>query len=626
MRGASLPKAFFLRKNLQRKLMPDLPPTPAHYTDRADAFAARARQERRRYNRFSLLRLLTFIAALVLVILLISWQWLTGLIVALVLIIAFARFVRWHQQLLARAEFLEHMARINRAESAALEYDYQHFAAGGPYTDPGHPYSLDLDIFGPYSLFQYLNRSTTAVGAERLARWLQAPAPTNEVQQRQRAVAALAPQVEWRQTLQAIGANLNDELRYRDQLLGWLEAAPVVAGRPWLRRSLWLVPLLMSGVVAGLFLGLPWGVALLFLLVPGLILRQHTEAVNRLHAHTAYAGGVLNRYSALIAHVESADFQEPRLQQLQAAFRGEHAVASTAIRQLAYAISQLDVRYNIFAILLEFSLLWSLQWAYRLDRWKAAHRAALPAWFEALAELEALLSLGNLHYNQPDWCFPALTDAPELTAEALGHPLIRNSIRVTNEIQMPTHGHIHLITGSNMAGKSTWLRTVGINIVLALAGAPVCARQLRLPQLQVYTSMRTQDALHESTSSFFAELKRLKFIIEAVEDPTKTDGRPVFFLLDEILKGTNSRDRHTGAKALIRQLIRSRGAGLIATHDLELAVMENEAGSQVENWAMEVKTSGENLVFDYKLQRGVSQSFNATHLMRAMGIAIPEED
>ena len=173
-----------------------------------------------------------------------------------------------------------------------------------------------------------------------------------------------------------------------------------------------------------------------------------------------------------------------------------------------------------------------------------------------------------------------------------------------------------------MAGKSTWLRTVGINIVLALAGAPVCATEFRLPLLQVYTSMRTQDALHESTSSFYAELKRLKFIIEAVEDPAKTNDIPVFFLLDEILKGTNSRDRHTGAKALIRQLIASRGAGLIATHDLELGALEAEAEGRIENWAIEVDIKDGKLFFDYKLKRGVSQSFNATLLMQQMGIKI----
>ncbi|MEM9930871.1 MAG: DNA mismatch repair protein MutS, partial [Bacteroidota bacterium] len=210
-------------------------------------------------------------------------------------------------------------------------------------------------------------------------------------------------------------------------------------------------------------------------------------------------------------------------------------------------------------------------------------------------------------------------------------PLLPPTGRVTNDFSIGTDGHIHLITGSNMAGKSTWLRTVGINLVLANAGGPVCAIPaaanspgiLRTrPNLQVWTSMRTQDDLSESTSSFYAELKRLKLIIEAVSDQHQS----VFFLLDEILKGTNSRDRHTGSRALIRQLIRDKGAGIIATHDLELAALEKEPGSRVENYAMEVQTTGDQLTFDYKLHPGVCQSFNATALMARMGIEIPEEE
>ena len=285
-------------------------------------------------------------------------------------------------------------------------------------------------------------------------------------------------------------------------------------------------------------------------------------------------------------------------------------------------MSQLDVRYNAFAFLLEISVVWDLQQAYRLDLWKQAHHNQLLTWFAALGELEALVSLGNLHLNEPTWAFPTVQPERHLVATALGHPLLAATKRVTNQIDLPTDGHMHLVTGSNMAGKSTWLRTVGTNIVLALAGAPVCATRLQLPQLQVYTSMRTQDALHESTSSFYAELKRLKFIIEAVEDPAKTGGRPVFFLLDEILKGTNSRDRHAGSKALIRQLIASRGAGIIATHDLELGELAAEANGQIENWAIEVAIQDGQLFFDYQLKPGVSQSFNATLLMQQMGIRV----
>ncbi len=292
---------------------------------------------------------------------------------------------------------------------------------------------------------------------------------------------------------------------------------------------------------------------------------------------------------------------------------------------LAYRISQLDVRYNPFVMLFEISGLWSLQWLRQLDKWRAEHRDNLAGWLRTLAETDALVSWANLRFNHPEWTEAEFTDRPVITATALGHPLLPPTGRVTNDIELATDGHIHLVTGSNMAGKSTWLRTVGINLVLAQCGSPVCAEHLsriNCGTLDVWTSMRSQDDLSESTSSFYAELKRLKSIIGAVSDPE----RRVIFLLDEILKGTNSRDRHTGARALIRQLIRERGAGIIATHDLELAALADEPGSRVENYAMEVQTRGSRLTFDYKLHPGVCTSFNATALMAEMGIDIDPED
>jgi DNA mismatch repair ATPase MutS len=315
---------------------------------------------------------------------------------------------------------------------------------------------------------------------------------------------------------------------------------------------------------------------------------------------------------------------------MQAVFGASDVTASKRISRLSYIIGQLNVRYNAFAILLNISALWDLQWVYQLEKWKKQEKDHLPGWFEALATFEALCSYANLNYNNPSWSFPDVGNKNSVDAEALGHPLIHESERICNDINIPLNGHIKLVTGSNMAGKSTFLRTVGLNIILALSGAPVCAKRLSLPHLIVYTSMRTQDALHESTSSFYAELKRLKFIIEAVEEQAgiaedSKEKQHVFFLLDEILKGTNSVDRHTGSKALIRQLIESKGSGIIATHDLELGKLEESYGGHVENLCIEVEIKDGKLYFDYKLKKGVSESFNATLLMQNMGIKISDQ-
>jgi DNA mismatch repair ATPase MutS len=258
---------------------------------------------------------------------------------------------------------------------------------------------------------------------------------------------------------------------------------------------------------------------------------------------------------------------------------------------------------------------------YQLEKWKAEYQTQLPRWFAALGELDALCSLANLHYNQPDWVFPTLHTEAVLQAQNLGHPLIPASRRVGNNLNMATQQHIKLLTGSNMAGKSTWLRALGVNIVLAQTGAPVCASALSLPPLLVFTGMRTQDDLSASASSFYAELYRLRALLDQVI-AQQGQSPSVFFLLDEILKGTNSRDRHQGSRGLMLQLLRHKSAGFVATHDLELTAMEAENPGLIQNLCMEVSIEEDELFFDYTLKPGISQSFNASVLMRRMGIGV----
>lgn len=592
------------------------------YTGRQARFKDAARQLRVRYDRISLLRLLFFIVAIGVIIVLWSAHYLLGLAFFFIFLALFYRFVQWHQRIQEQAGFMEDLARINEEETAFLRFELEGFDTGAQFLDPEHPYALDLDIFGDYSIFQYVNRTSTFLGRRRLAAFLTGKADREIIYARQAAIEELKSALDWRQELQAWGRETEDEEKHLALLEYWLSEPPFVANRPVLIWAIRLMPFwVTAGIAVWIYFSLPWFIGILFFLPPGLILRNTLEQVNTAHGHTAHAERMLSNYARLIRHIESGAFSTDLLQLLKQKLAEPSRPASRQIKRLSYIISQLNVRYNIFAILLNLFALWDLYWVLQLECWKAAHRERLPQWFAALQEFEALNSLATAYYNNPDWVFPEFTEEERLTGMELGHPLIPRDKRVNNDLDMPTNGHIKLITGSNMAGKSTFLRTAGLNIVLANIGAPVCARSLRLPTLQVYTSMRTQDALHESTSSFYAELKRLQVIIGAVEDRRQ----PVFFLLDEILKGTNSRDRHTGSKALILQLIRSKGAGLIATHDLELGSMEADAGGAIENLCMEVEIKDNELFFDYKLKKGVSQSFNATLLMRNMGIRIEEE-
>lgn len=596
--------------------------TPSqHYQRQHDFFVQEAAQLRKQYDRLSYVRLLAFFVLTALIILLWNVNWMMGLLALFLSIPAFAYGIKRHQQLANTANHCEHLAAIAAGESATLAHDFSRFDDGIEFLDPLHPYAGDLDIFGPHTLFQYLNRTVTSAGKQQLANYLLAAAPTDVIQDRQAAITELGENPEWCHEFRARGADLKDDPEYTRRLLAWLNEPELVGNSTLLKAARWFVPLCFVLTIIGLFLLPTWQMALFGLLPVALVMRKFNGEISRQHTFTARAGSSLDHYAALLEQIEATDWDSSLLQELQSPIT-KGTPPGKAIRQLRYAISQLDVRYNAFSALLELSGLWSVQWLARLEKWKRQHKEQLPEWLSSMAEIDALVSMANLRYNQPDFVQPSIKQDNCYFASQLGHPLLNAKTRVTNDLKMATDGHIHLVTGSNMAGKSTWLRTVGINIVLALAGAPVCAREMQLPQLEVWTSMRTQDALHESTSSFFAELKRLKAIITAVEAKQSS----VFFLLDEILKGTNSRDRHTGAKALIRQLIQAKGAGLIATHDLELAEMEKEAGSQVENYAMEVSIKDGQLVFDYKLHRGVSQSFNATVLMAQMGIRIDEKD
>jgi Flp pilus assembly protein TadB len=598
------------------------------YLQRAAQFADQANTLGKRYNQYSLVRLLLFILFIgIAIYLFTTFHFLVGTIFIIAFLFAFYRFILWHQKIQQAQKHHEQLAQVNEWEAACLDHDYQAYEDGADCQDPLHPYAIDLDLFGPYSIFQYINRTGTALGRQQLANWLKKPATPSTIQERQSAVTELKDMLDWRQHFQAYGLEANDQLEEIELLHKWLGQSPYISDKKWLVSMLYIIPV-WSAVVCVLWaLYLPWYMALLLFLPAMLILRQYVERINRTHIETTHAEKALAHYARLIKHIEEQDFQAPALQQLQQQFELRDQKASVAIQRLSYIISQLNVRYNAFAIVLNILGLWDLQWVYRLEKWKAEMKETLPKWFKAMAQFEALSSMGNLYHNNPEWIIPSLHDDALFDTIQIGHPLIHKDKRICNDIKIPTDGHIKLVTGSNMAGKSTFLRTVGLNIVLAMSGSPVCASRFAMPPLQVYTSMRTQDALHESTSSFFAELKRLKFIIEAVEATAsqETPSLQTFFLLDEILKGTNSNDRHTGSKALIRQLIRSRGSGIIATHDLELGQLEAEASGTIENLRIEVEIKDGQLHFDYKLKKGVSQSFNATLLMKQMGIKIEDE-
>lgn len=588
------------------------------YVKRAEKFAEISNQLEAKYQRFSFIRLIAFFGGTGLIILL--WSALSpliGMVSIFIFLFAFGKFVFWHREVLRQQKHNASLSLINQFENSAQQNDWSNFENGEEFINQDHPNSVDMDLFGAFSFFQYINRTSTVIGKGRLAGYLENVADEKEISERQKSITELKDRLDWRQDFQAYGLAIEDSVQHIELLKKWLEEPPFVLNNRFLKFAVLAAPIWTVLSIVLFIFWLPWQIAILLLIPPGWILKKTFEEVNRTHNQTTYAEKILSFYARLIAHIENREFQTQKLSDLRAVFLQSKEPASKKIGQLSYIIRQLNTRYNFFAIFLNLAILWDLKYVLKLEKWKTNQKDYLLKWFDSLAEFEAILSFATLHYNNPDWVFPTINNNSKVIAKELGHPLIFPEKRVCNDIEIPTKGHIKLVTGSNMAGKSTFLRTVGLNIVLAMSGAPVCAKKMSLPSLKVYSSMRTQDALHESTSSFYAELKRLKFIIEAVEN-----GDNIFFLLDEILKGTNSNDRHTGSKALIRQLIKSKGSGIIATHDLELGNLEAQSDGAIENLRMEVGIKNGELFFDYKLEKGVSESFNATLLMKNMGIRI----
>jgi hypothetical protein len=573
---------------------------------------------RKKYNRFALVRLLAFFAGIGLAALISDFGFIATTVFLVAYIVAFGRFMIWHQNIAYQRRHHAALRTINENEIKYASSDFGDFADGKEFLNPLHPYAVDLDVFGKFSLFQYINRASTILGKKRLANYFLNIPTFEEIKKRQASAVELSERLEWRQNFQAYGIHTEDSVAEINLLKKWLYEPNFIFNNRGLRITMIVLPILTWALIILSFYWTPYQIAVVFAVIQLILLKVFVKKIGDTHQFTTNADKILNKYARIIEHIEKQSFETEKLKGLHLHFSNEQLSASRALKQLSYRIGQLNVRYNIFAFVLSVTVLWDFQWVLKLEQWKEKHKSLLPNWLDALEEFEAMNSLATLHYNHPDWIFPNIHPNSEIfEGESIGHPLIHREKRITNHLGLPNKGHIKLITGSNMAGKSTFLRTVGVNIIISMMGAPVCAKRFHLPLLEVYTSMRTQDALHESTSSFYAELKRLKVIIEAVESKPN-----VFFLLDEILKGTNSNDRHKGAKALILQLIKTQGMGLIATHDLDLGVLEADYPSVIENLCMEVEVKEQELVFDYTIKKGVSQSFNATFLMRNMGIKV----
>ncbi len=551
-------------------------------------------------------------------------QTMAGIGAVLLFYALFVVVMRWHSRLDFGYRQLTLLRKVNEQEVARLQGNLNAFDGGDAYRDDQHPYTSDLDIFGPNSLFQLMNRAVTSIGKARLASWFRAGALPGEVLERQEAVAELAQpqQLDWLQELLALPIHFKHDQQPADEFLAWFSGKAFFRQHRWVKPLLVILPVLTLAAIAAWFYGYSGWIAVGFLVAQGAVAYRFRVERDEYYAMSMGIHEAVQSYTRQLAHLEQHPFTTPKLQQLQQGLRQSGTTASASLLQLANIIDYFSWRLStLMAFFLNNILLWDFMWMYRLEQWRDKYLAQLEASLDILAEMEALASIAAFQHAHPGYAIPQLSEQPfEVRATTLAHPLIFSVRPVANDFSTHGAGHTLVITGSNMSGKTTFLRTVGINMVMALMGAPVCAERFLVAPAQVYTAMRTVDNLAENTSSFYAELKRLRMLLELTEQ-----GEPVFYLLDEILKGTNSRDRHLGAMSLIRQLHQRNASGLISTHDLELGAMEEELPGSVQNYSFNSDIIGDEIIFDYKLTPGLCRSFNASKLMQLMGIAIEEE-
>lgn len=512
-----------------------------------------------------------------------------------------------------------HEARIAYLEAglARVEERWQaHADSGGDFADPRHPYASDLDLFGAGGLFGLICVARTASGRATLADWLKGAATVEEIVRRQAATRELADRLELRRDFWECGGEITREVQPR-QLSAWVGAPSRAASTAIRVLCLCLAVACLPAVVLGAnghwFVPAAVIAAQLFF---AWRYRSLTAEVARSAFRRAWE---LKTIVNLVARIERETFESPRLLDLQRALAGGGLLARRRVRRLIWFVDLLEARRNLYFAFVSAPFLLGTQLALAIEAWRHRHGPVIASWIDAVGEIEALASLATFAFEHPAFIYPEVVPAssrPTFTGRGLAHPLLPARSRIGNDVDL-AQANLLLVTGSNMSGKSTLLRTVGTNATLALAGAPVCATSLRLCPLAIGASIQAIDSLQEGVSRFFAEIKRLRDVVALTESSPFT-----LFLLDEILHGTNSHDRQRGGEALISQLAESGAVGLISTHDLSLAHLADRLAPRTTNVHLQDRIEGTTLIFDYTLRAGIVSRSNALDLMRLVGLRV----
>lgn len=542
---------------------------------------------------------------------LVSPRWLAGPVVA------FAAIAFWHSRVLRARELAQRAVAFYERGLARIEDRWAGSGETGErFNDPHHVYAADLDLFGNAGLFQLLSSARTRMGEGTLAQWLLSPSTLDSLRERHAAIKELRTELDLREDLAVAGQDAGVGV-HPDALQKWAES-PNQMTFLWLA---WSAPLLAAVAILSIIVWAVWNVVtplVAVVVVEALLTYSVRKLLDAVLHGTESAFHDLDLLSGVLERIESHTFREPCLEARQRILLSSGVTASQAIARLRTLVDLINSRHNIFVRMIDAPLMYSVQVAFAAERWRCAHASAVATWVAIVGEMEALLSLAAYSYEHPDDPFPEFVDgAAAFEGEELGHPLVPAAVCVRNRIQISGRMRVLLVSGSNMSGKSTLLRAVGINAVLAMAGAPVRARGLRLTPLRVGASIRINDSLQEGNSRFYAEITRLRQLFDL------SGGRPsLLFLLDELLQGTNSNDRRIGGEGIVRALLSRGSIGLVSTHDLALTNIGETLDGQLQNVHFQDELANGKMTFDYSLREGVVTKSNGLELMRSIGLDV----
>ncbi|MDU1889210.1 MAG: hypothetical protein E6767_00850 [Dysgonomonas sp.] len=531
-------------------------------------------------------------------------------------IVLFLFLMKYHNRLFIKKRYCELLIQNAENELKGIDYDFSAFDGAPEKADASHSFSYDLDLFGNHSFFQSINRTVTSLGKDKLTDTLLYPFERKEdIIAQQEAIKELSKNPRLLNYFRARGQmSETEDLDIHNFSQQFLQTK-LLSGSKW-RFMKYIAPITFFTAIVLNTIGLvPVSVVgMCWVILFGLSLLSLKDIAKKMSLFEKKLA-TLDTYSKLFKIIENEEFHSSLLKELQQDVK-DGQYASVAIHQLKSHSNNLDQSSNILGLLvLNPVLFWNVIFSVKIEKWIGEHKNNIVDWFKVLAKFDSLVSLAVFSYNNPSYVYPEVSETFMLKGENLGHPLLNRNVCVPNDIDIEKHPYFLVVTGANMAGKSTYLRTIGLNLVLACSGAPVCATAMTFYPFHLVTNLRTSDSLTDNESYFFAELKRLKMIIDRLQS-----GEQLFIILDEILKGTNSEDKQKGSIALMKQLVSLAGNGIIATHDLLLGNLEKEFPEAIKNYRFEADIKDEQLSFTYKIREGVAQNMNASFLMKKMGI------